>query len=51
MDHLAAIYLTGGGGADLVLHLQMPEVRVMDEPVFANALGFLSIAMATGNRA
>lgn len=43
-DFLDATLLAGGGGADVALHMAAKGLRLMKEPVFANALGFLVLA-------
>ncbi len=43
IDYLAAVLVAGGGGAALAPHLKLPGLRVLADPVFANAAGFLAM--------
>ena len=49
IDYLAALLVAGGGGAAVAPHLRLPGLRVMADPAFANAAGFLvMVARAPG---
>ncbi len=43
IDYLAALLVAGGGGAAAAPHLRLPGLRVMADPAFANAAGFLEM--------
>ena len=44
LDRLAAIIVAGGGGAAVQPHLGLPGAVLVDDPVYANAKGFLWLA-------
>lgn len=50
-DFLDATLLAGGGGADVAPYMAAKGLRLMREPVFANALGFLALADREAARA
>ncbi len=44
LDRLAAVIVAGGGGAAVQPHLGLPGAVLVDDPVYANAIGFLRMA-------
>lgn len=48
LDFLDALFVAGGGGQTMFLHLKAlhPTSKLLDDPIFANARGFLSLAQA-----
>ena len=51
IDYLAALLLAGGGGAAVATHLNLPGLRVLADPAFANAAGFLAMLARTQGQA
>lgn len=43
IDYLVALLVAGGGGAAAAPHLRLSGLRVMADPAFANAAGFLAM--------